>query len=120
MEEFVAHLLSSRNPTLATYVKQDGTYLRITAKASKLEKAQEMISNQELKIRSILGEHIWGIDDDKLESAVGQLLSAKGLSVAVAGSFSGGFLTHILTDDLHYTSCFKGGLITTSRDCKIS
>jgi nicotinamide-nucleotide amidase len=120
VEEFIAHLLSSRNPTLATYAKQDGTYLRITAKASKLEEAQEMISKRELKIRSILGEYIWGVDDDTLESAVGQLLSAKGLSVAVADSFSSGFLTYILTDAPQYTSCFKGGLITTSEEGKIS
>ncbi len=70
-DELLADLLSSSNPTLATYHKQDGVHLRITAKAEKREEALVMISKYEAAVRAILGDYIWGVDEETLESVVG-------------------------------------------------
>ena len=64
VDELVAPLTSSTNPTLATYAKPDGIYLRITAKAATPEEAQAMISKREADVRSILNDYIWGLDDE--------------------------------------------------------
>ena len=120
VEELVSSLISSPNPTLATYAKQDGIYLRIAAKAERPEEAREMIAKREADIRAILGDNIWGVDDDTHESVVGQLLVARGLSLAVAESFTGGFLTYTLASAPQSQSYFKGGLIAISDEVKVA
>ncbi len=120
MDELLADLLLSSNPTLATYHKQDGVNLRITAKAKQQEEALMMISNHEAAVRAILGDYIWGVDEETLESVVGQLLVTKGLSLAVAESFTGGFLINSLSSIPQNYNFFKGGLLTTSDDVRVT
>jgi nicotinamide-nucleotide amidase len=120
VDELLADLTASSNPTLATYAKLDGIYLRIAAKADKLEAAQEMISKRETEVRAILGDIVWGVDDETHEGVVGQLLMTKGLSLAVAESFTGGFLTHTLASTPGSERYFKGGLIATSGEVKVA
>lgn len=120
VDELLVDLTASSNPTLATYAKLDGIYLRIAAKADKLESAQEMISKREAEVRAILGDIIWGVDDETHEGVVGQLLMTKGLSLAVAESFTGGFLTHTLASTPGSERYFKGGLIATSDEVKVA
>jgi len=120
VDELVTPLTSSPNPTLATYAKLDGIYLRITAKAAQREEAQEMISRREADVRKILSDYIWGVDAETQESVVGRLLVAKGLSLAVAESFTGGFLTYTLASAPQSQSYLKGGLIITSDEAKVA
>jgi len=120
VDELIAPLTSFTNPTLATYAKPDGIYLLITAKAATPEEAQAMISKREADVRSILNDYIWGVDDETQESTVGQLLIAKGLSLAVAESYTGGFLTYTLASSPQNQSYFKGGLIAASDEAKIA
>ncbi len=120
VDELLTNLLSSSNPTLATYHRQDGVHLRITAKAEQHEEALMMISNHEAAVRAVLGDYIWGVNEETLESVVGQLLVTKGLSLAVAESFTGGFLINILSSIPQNYNFFKGGLITTSDDVRVT
>ena len=118
--ELVAPLISSPNPTLATYAKQDGIYLRIAAKAARPEEAQEMIAKHEAGVRAILGDFIWGVDDDTYEGVVGRLLVARGLSLAVAESFTSGFLAYTLASAPQSQSYFRGGLVAASAEAKVA
>ncbi|MFC1981072.1 CinA family nicotinamide mononucleotide deamidase-related protein [Chloroflexota bacterium] len=120
VEKRVDSLISSTNPTLATYAKLDGVYLRITAKAAQSREAQEMLSRQEAAVRAVLGDCIWGVDDETLEDIVGESLVVRGLSLAVAESFTAGFLIHTLASAPHSISYFKGGLIAISDEAKVA
>jgi nicotinamide-nucleotide amidase len=79
VDERLAALLKSPNPTLASYAKQDGIHLRITAKAENLEKARALIASHEKAVRDIVRDYVWGVDDDVLENMVGKTLIAKKL-----------------------------------------
>jgi nicotinamide-nucleotide amidase len=118
IDELLAHLLSSSNPTLASYAKADGIYLRITAKAGRREEAQAMISSHEAAVRAVLGDDIWGVDDETLEALVGEILVDRGLSLAVAESFTGGSLMSTLARAPQYRLFFRGGWLTTSDEAK--
>jgi nicotinamide-nucleotide amidase len=120
MDEQLAKLLKSSNPTLASYARQDGIHLRITAKADSLEEAQAMISTHEKEVRDIVGDYIWGVNEDALETVVGKLLIAKGLSLAVAESFTGGSLIQILSRAPENSRFFKGGFFTASDEAKLA
>ncbi len=118
--ELVSPLLSSANPTLAIYAKADGIHLRVTAKAQSQKQAESMISQYEANVRSILGEYIWGTDNETLESVVGSLLTEKGLSLAVMESCTGGLLAATITDTPGASTYFKGGLVAYSSEAKIA
>lgn len=112
--ELVSPLLSSVNPTLGIYAKADGIHLRLTAKAQSQKQAEGMIAHGEAKLRSILGEYIWGIDSDTLEAVVGHMLTEKGVSLAVMEGYSGGLLAATITDAPGASTYFKGGLVASS------
>ena len=120
VDELAAPLMSSSNPTLATYAKPDGIHLRITAKAARPEEAQEMLAGREADVRAILSDCIWGVDDETQESVVGQLLVARGLSLAVSESYTGGFLINSLASAPQSESYFKGGVIANSDEAKVA
>lgn len=119
LAELLASPIASSNPTLATYAKADGIHLRITAKSVLKAEAQEMIDKSEANIKAILGDSIWGFDDEAPEDVLGQLLTARALTLAVSESFTGGFLTSVLLNSSQSRSFLKGGLITTSKEAKV-
>ncbi len=118
--ERVSSLLSSANPTLGIYAKADGIHLRLTAKARSQKQAEEMIAQGEASVRSILGEFIWGTDEDTLEAVVGHMLTERGLSLAVMEGYSGGLLTATITGVPGAATYFKGGLIAYSTEAQIA
>ena len=120
VDEMVAHISGSSNPTLATYINPDGVYLRITAKARTETEAHRLIAQSEEQIRDILSPHIWGVDDDTLGSVVGKLLKTKNWSLAAMESCTEGLLCSTIANDRESYSYFKGGLLASCDEAKIA
>jgi len=120
VDEMVSSLLRSANPSLAVYAKADGVHLRITAKAASQDEARRLIAPMENEARGILGDAIWGADDDTLEAAVGTMLRERGLSVATMESCTGGLLASTITDVGGSSSYFKGGFVAYTAEMKIA
>lgn len=118
VEEMVRPLVSSINPTLATYAKQDGIHLRMTAKATNRAEAETLIAGMESRLRQILGTFIYGADEDTMEKVVGDLLRERGMTIATMESCTGGLLSSTLTDTPGASDYFKGGLVTYSAEAK--
>ncbi len=111
VDERASPYLSSANPTVGTYAKIDGVYLRITAKAQTKVKAVKLINQREDDIRTILDEYIWGVDPETLESIVGNLLLSKKLTLATMESYTGGSLANVITNVPGSSKYYAGGLI---------
>ncbi len=111
VDERVSKFLASANPTLATYAKRDGIYLRITAKATNENEARSLIEQREADIRGIIGDYIWGIDSDALESTVGSLLVSRGLTIATAELYTGGLLASMMANVPDCSNYYKGGFV---------
>jgi len=120
VDELVAHVSKLPNPTLATYIKPDGVYLRITAKAKGKTEAQRLISQSEEQIRSVLSSYIWGVDDDTLDSVIGELLRAKNLSLATMESCTEGLLCSTIASGRESYTYFKGGLLACCDEAKMA
>jgi nicotinamide-nucleotide amidase len=120
VDEMVSRLLGSANPSLAVYAKADGVHVRITAKAASPEEAQRLIAPMEEEARGILGNAIWGADDDTLEAAVGAMLRERGLSVATMESCTGGLLASTITDVGGSSTYFSGGFVAYTAEMKIA
>jgi nicotinamide-nucleotide amidase len=120
VDELVAHVSQLSNPTLATYINPDGVYLRITAKAKDKTEAQRLIFQSEEQIRSVLSPYIWGIDDDTLDSVIGELLRAKNLSLATMESCTEGLLCSTFASGRESYTYFKGGLLACCDEAKMA
>jgi nicotinamide-nucleotide amidase len=111
IDELVGPFMSRPNPTLALYAKPDGIQLRITAKAADKESAAQLTRGRETELRGILGNSIWGADKETLEGAISRLMLDRGLTLAVAESFTGGLLACSLANAPESEKYLKGGVI---------
>jgi nicotinamide-nucleotide amidase len=119
LEALISDLVRSHNPTVATYAKRDGVYIRIAAKADTVDAAREMIEEVEAAIRSRLGSVVYGADDDTLPAVVGQLLLSRGWTLSVAESCTGGQLSSLITEVPGASNYFLGGTVAYTVGAKI-
>ncbi|NJN47236.1 MAG: CinA family nicotinamide mononucleotide deamidase-related protein [Candidatus Competibacteraceae bacterium] len=93
LAERIQALDSLGNPTLAFLASGiEGIKVRITAKAEDETAAQRILATEETRLRDILGDLVFGLDDESMETVVLKQLAERGLSLAVAESLSGGLL----------------------------
>lgn len=119
VDEMVSELLHSDNPSIGVYAKQDGTHLRIGAKAATKEEAAAMILPVEKELRRILGDAVWGVDDEAIEAVIGRLLVDRSLTLATMESCTGGLLASAITDVYGSSEYYIGGFVTYNTRMKI-
>ncbi len=111
-------LACQSNPTIAPLAKGAEVHLRITAHALTPPEAENLIARTAAVIKAVLGDAVYGEDDEDLEAAVAQKLWAEKLTLALAESCSGGYLSHRLTNVPGSSLFFKAGLVTYSNEAK--
>jgi nicotinamide-nucleotide amidase len=117
-EEALGDLTHSTNPTLATYAKSDGIHLRLTAKSATQSEAESLLDAFEPRVKARVGEFVYGTEADDFPSVVGQLLRARGLSLTVAESATGGQLASLITEASGASDYFTAGYVVYSRAAK--
>ena len=110
-EHELTALTASPNPTVATYAKSDGVHVRITAKAQSTEAGQEMVAAFDAKVRGILGDYIYGVDQETVADAIGGLLARNNLTLATMENGTGGQLSATVTMAATGRERFLGGLL---------
>ncbi len=105
------------NPTIAPYAKTAEVHLRIAAKAADEATAQRLIAPVEAEIRTRLGLHVYGADDETLEGLLGPMLH--GRTLAVAESCTGGLIGHRITNVSGSSDYFLASLVTYSNEEKV-
>lgn len=118
--ETVRDLMDSANPTLAPYVGNGEIRLRIAARHDDRSEAERMASRVESEVRRRLTHYIYGADGDTLESVCGDLLTRRGLTLAVAESVTGGLISHKITMAPGSSRFFKMGMVAYSPAIKTS
>jgi nicotinamide-nucleotide amidase len=118
VEEKLAELVRSTNPTVATYAKNDGVHVRVADKASTPEEADERVARMEQTIRVRLGEYVWGTDDETLPGVIGRRLEARKWRLAVAESLSAGDIARTLAEAPGAERWFVGAIVRPSADAE--
>lgn len=120
VEDMIKEIIENQsNPTIAPLAKEGEVTLRITAKNKKASNVDEMIKRMEEQVRNILGDYIYGTNDDSLESVVGKLLMEKSITIAIAESCTGGLISNKLTNIPGISSVFKLGTVVYSNEAKM-
>lgn len=119
LENKVKDLMESENPTLAPYAKTGEAELRITAKSETAEGAERLISDMLEKVKSRIGEYIYGYDDETLNSAVYKFLKNNGMTLGTAESCTGGLLADSIVKTPGSSSVFGYGVVTYANEAKM-
>jgi nicotinamide-nucleotide amidase len=113
-------IIAQTNPTLALLARNSEVVIRITAKGETREAALALIDTLEGKIRERLGDKIFAVDDQTMESAIGDILTAKKLTIACAESCTGGLLTSRITDVPGSSDYLLGSVVCYSNNSKVA
>ncbi len=128
-ESRLAELLAGRielldrrgNPTLAFLASGiEGLKVRITAKAVDAETALQLLATEESEVRGLLGQLVFGVDDENMEHAVAELLDAQDLTLGLAESLTGGLMGSRLTAVEGASEFFKGSIVSYDSEVKFS
>lgn len=107
------------NPTIAPLATADAVTLRITAKASTIEAAKALIAPVEAEIREIVGEFVFGTNDDTLSSKTLALLQAHEYTISAAESLTAGLFMAELGSEPGISSALVGGLVVYNEQAKM-
>jgi nicotinamide-nucleotide amidase len=108
----IDELEASGNPTLAFLASGvEGIKVRITAKAPNSPDATVMLDAEEKNLRALLGDLVFALDDDNMESTVLCLLAERGLRLGVIETTTAGFMAHRLATARAGTEAFSGGVV---------
>ncbi len=74
--------------------------------------AEKLVGEAEAVVQRILGENIYGRDDEEIEQVVVKLLAQKKKTLAVAESCTGGLIASRITDVPGASEVFLGGVVS--------
>jgi nicotinamide-nucleotide amidase len=104
----------STNPSMAVAAHPEGVDIRLTACAEDEAKADRLLEALGKTVMGRLPNHVYGVNDDGLESIVGRLLRMRHLTVATAESCTGGLVARRLTSVPGSSDYFLRGYVTYS------
>ena len=92
--------------------------LRITVSSGDPDSASRLLAEAEKRLRERVGDWIFGVDDQEMESIVEDLLRQRGETLAVAESCTGGLISHRLTNIPGSSDVFDRGIVSYSNAAK--
>jgi nicotinamide-nucleotide amidase len=126
LAEQIAHRLdaldaSGGNPTIAFLARGiEGLVVRVTAKAATEDEARVLVEAEEKELRAILGDLVFGVDHETMEHAVLNRLRARGWTLGVAESLTGGLIGARIVNVPGASDVFRGTIGSYATDVKRS
>jgi len=124
-ESFLAEKISSWENALPPHIKLaylpslGEVKLRLTAigdSEEKLKAETEILTEQ---LQPLAGSFIYGYGDEPLEVVVGRMLRNAGLTLSIAESCTGGYLSHLITSVPGCSDYYLGTMIPYSYEVKM-
>ena len=113
--DLIAH---SSNPTVGVLAHPGQVDIRIAAKAADNDAAKKAIAPVEAEVRELLGRHVFAVDDETMEDAVGKALRVSDNTIAVYEDLTGGLVAerlHQASADHFVEGIIGNGLMTMRR-----
>jgi nicotinamide-nucleotide amidase len=81
--------------------------------------AQQNVNEAEALTRRLIGDHIFGVDDDELEECAVRLLTERKQTLALAESCTGGFIANRITNVPGASAILWGGAVSYANEAKV-
>lgn len=124
-ESFLADKIKSWEDALPSHIKlaylpsEGGVKLRLTSIGESRLELKKEIDGWVEKIKPLAGEYIFGFSEEPLEVVVGDLLRTKKLTLSIAESCTGGYVSHLITSVPGSSDYFQGSIIPYSYEIKM-
>jgi nicotinamide-nucleotide amidase len=119
LDGVIARLDVTGNPTLAFLASGwEGLKVRLTAKAASGTDAELLLDTWDAEVRDVVGEHVFGVDDETMESVVLTMLRSRGLTLSLAESVTGGLVAGRLTAVPGASDVVRGAVVSYASDVK--
>lgn len=120
LEDRLHHILEKQsNPTIAPLATDGEVTLRITAKTTTTDEAWTLINGAKDEILDIVGDYLYGYDNDSLASKVIELLKDQGQTISAAESLTAGLFQSELASVPGASAVLSGGVITYNEEMKV-
>jgi nicotinamide-nucleotide amidase len=100
----------------------EGIKVRITARGDDRGHALALLDEEEQLVRALIesafGDIIFGVDDESMEYAIAQRLMARGWTLGLAESLTGGLIASRLVNVAGASRWFRGALVSYASDVK--
>ncbi len=120
IEAQIKHLTKLKNPTVAPYANEGELFLRVTAKATSATAADALCSPVINSITETLGDCVYGVDVENIQTAVVNLLKEKKLKIATAESCTAGMLSSMITEVAGSSEIFEFGISAYANRVKVN
>lgn len=119
LDPLITRLDAEGNPTLAFLAGGwEGIKVRLTAKAATMGQAVAILDHWDGEVRARVGDKVFGVDSDTMESVVLQILRDRGLSLGLAESVTGGLVAGRLTGVPGASEVFLGSIVSYASEVK--
>ncbi len=121
LDGLIAELDVLGNPTLAFLASGwEGLKVRLTAKAKTSSECGQLLDRWEARVRDVIDDLVFGVDNETMESVVLDLLRHRGWSLGLAESVTGGLVAARLTGVPGASDVFRGSIVSYATDVKRS
>lgn len=110
----------SENPSIAFLASAGEIKIRITALAQSDAEARSLIAPVESEVRDLIGDRIFGADDETIERLIRRELELRGWTIGTAESATGGLVGRRLTSLPGASETFRGSVVAYASDLKTS
>ena len=119
LHDLIGDLDRVGNPTLAFLASGwEGIKVRLTAKADSTAAVQELLDIWDRRVREVVGDVVFGVDADTMESVVLDLLRSRGLTLGLAESVTGGLVAGRLTNVAGSSDVLRGSIVSYASEVK--
>jgi len=109
---------AERGAAIGLQAGEAGVEISITIKERDAQTAQSVLKRMERAVRERVGDHLYAAGSQTMEGVVAMQLKAKGLTVAVAESCTGGLVAQRLTSVPGSSAYFNRGFVVYSDRAK--
>ena len=117
--DVIDDLEKAGNPTLAFLASGwEGIKVRLTAKATSAAEVTSLLDEWDAKVRQAIGDIVFGIDNDTMESVVLDMIRSRGLTLGLAESVTGGLVSGRLTNIPGSSDVLRGSVVSYASEVK--
>jgi nicotinamide-nucleotide amidase len=115
IKDFINH---NHKLNIGIYASPEDIQIQLNALAKTPEETKKILDQATEQLKALLGDYIFGYNQQSLEEVIGNLLRTRKLTLAVAESCTGGMLGEIITSTPGSSDYFKGGIISYDGELK--
>ncbi len=124
-ESFLADKISNWEKALPNHIKLaylpslGDVKLRLTGFGDSTNQLESEMEELVAKLKPLAGEYIYGYGDETIEVAIGKMLRERKLTLSMAESCTGGYLSHLITSVPGCSDYFLGSMVPYAYEIKM-